>query len=54
MTSLLDLLLQIARIEAGRVKIKPTAIDFKKIISDVAASLGPLIDIEEAEINNGV
>jgi signal transduction histidine kinase len=50
MTSLLDLLLQIARIEAGRVKIKPTAIDFKKIISDVAASLGPLIDKKKQKL----
>jgi signal transduction histidine kinase len=44
MTGLLDLLLQIARVEAGRVKVEPAAIDFKKIISDVAG-IGILIVI---------
>jgi PAS domain S-box-containing protein len=50
MTSLLDLLLQIARIEAGRVKVEPTQVDFKKIIKDVQASLKPLISKKNQKV----
>jgi PAS domain S-box-containing protein len=41
--ALLNLLLQIARVEAGRLKIEPTPIIFKNVIDGVAVALGPSI-----------
>ena len=39
MINLVNLLLQIARVEAGRLKIEPVPIDFKKLIQDIKQSL---------------
>lgn len=45
MIDIVNLLLQIARVEAGRVKIAPIPLDMKKLVGDVVASLkAPLVD----------
>jgi PAS domain S-box-containing protein len=48
--ALLNLLLQIARVEAGRVKIAPVKITFKNIIDGVAVALGPAIKAKSLKI----
>ena len=50
MTNLLDLLLQISRIEAGRVKVDPTPINFKEEISEVIAALKPLLNKKSQKV----
>ncbi|TSC74697.1 MAG: two-component system, OmpR family, phosphate regulon sensor histidine kinase PhoR [Parcubacteria group bacterium Gr01-1014_33] len=44
MINLVNLLLQIARVEAGRVKVDPTLLDLKKLAEEVYVSLKTVID----------
>ena len=44
MIALVNLLLQIARVEAGRVIIEPVPMDFKRLIEDVIMSMRPQIE----------
>lgn len=49
--ALLNLLLQIARVEAGRVKIAPVPIIFKNVIDGVVVALGPTIRSKRQKIH---
>lgn len=55
MIDLVNLLLQIARVEAGRVKIKPMRTDFKIITKSVALTLQAALDkkMQKVEIQTG-
>lgn len=50
MTSLVNLLLQISRVEAGRLKIEPTPIDFKNVIQGVTSSLKSFLDAKSQHV----
>jgi len=50
MINLVNLLLQIARVEAGRIKITPTPIDLKTIANGVVLSLKTPLDEKEQKI----
>lgn len=50
MISLVNLLLQIARVEAGRLKIEPVPIDFKNIVRGLTVSLKSLLDAKSQTI----
>ena len=50
MINLVNLLLQIARVEAGRLKIEPVPTDFKKLIQDIKVSLKSQLDAKSHRI----
>lgn len=50
MISLVNLLLQIARVDAGRLKIEPVPIDFKNIIRGLRVALKSLLDAKSQTI----
>lgn len=50
MIALVNLLLQIARVEAGRLKIEPTPIDFKNVIRGVTLALKSLLDAKSQQV----
>jgi PAS domain S-box-containing protein len=50
MIALVNLLLQIARVEAGRVKIEPTPVDFKTITQGVLVTLKTYLDEKSQKV----
>ncbi len=51
MISLVNLLLQIARVEAGRLRIQPTLIDLKNIVRGVTLSLKSFLDAKSQPVD---
>lgn len=51
MINLVNLLLQIARVEAGRVKIEPVSLSIKELVEDVCALLKSTIDQKNQRID---
>ena len=51
MINLVNLLLQIARVEAGRVKIEPAMISFKNLLKGISVALRSLLDVKSQQLD---